>query len=737
MRDLELSRREFLAGSSALVIGVGLAGASGGVEPMLNASAPNAATAAPFELNAFVRVAADDIITVVSKHFEMGQGPFTGMATLVAEELDADWSQIRVVSAPADDALYANTLFGRQGTGGSTAIREAHEQMRKAGAAARQMLVEAAAEGWGVPAEEITTEAGELRHSSGKRAHYSQFVALAAERPVPENPKLKEPADFRLIGKELPRVDTAAKTDGSAKFTIDAYRDDMHVVVIERPPLFGATVKSFDATAALATKGVEAVKELPQGVAVYARDTWAALQGRKALVVEWDDRVAEKRSSDQLIVELQEASTRPGVVAAAQGDAVKALATADSRDDVVTAEAEYVFPYLAHAPMEPLDSLIERDPKGDGTGVLVTMGSQGPSRDHPAIAKALGLPLEKVRFDIQMAGGSFGRRSTWDAHFALESAEVFQSQPGAAADRRPTKLQWTREDDIRGGYYRPLVVHRLRGAMTKPGELVGWDQTIAAQSWMKGTPLEAYLKEGIDNTVVEGANNLAYQAENLRVTQHLFASPAPVLWWRSVGHTHTGFAVEAFIDELLERAGRDPVEGRLALLANMPRHTAALGRAAEAAGWGRKLPEGRAFGVAVHESFHSVVAQIVELDEAASGPKRPKVHKVWCAVDCGLAVNPNVIRAQMEGGIGFGLGALLYSEIQLEPGGRVRERNFDGYQALRIDDMPEVDVQIVASDVPPTGVGEPGVPPIGPAVANGWRRLTGQRVERLPFVRKA
>ena len=735
MSDPELSRRDFLAGGSALVIGVAVAGHAGARPALVNPRAPGGA---PFSPNAFVRIGADDIVTIVSKHFEMGQGPYTGLATLVAEELDAEWSQVRVVSAPANDALYGNTVFGgRQGTGGSTAIREAHAQMRQAGAAARQMLVEAAAEAWGVPAGEITTEAGQLRHASGPQARYGAFVEAAATRRVPDAPTLKDAKDFRLIGKELPRVDTAAKSDGSAMFTIDAYRDEMLVVTIERPPLFGATVKSFDAKAALATPGVEAVKALPQGVAVYAQDTWSSLQGRKALVVEWDERAAETRSSDELIAELQAAAKAPGVLAAEKGDAAGALGDAAARDDIVTAEAEFVFPYLAHAMMEPLHALVEVDPEDPG-GVLVTMGSQGPGRDHPAIAETLGLPLDKVRLDVQMGGGSFGRRSTWDAHFPREAATVFQEQPGDAAKRRPTKLQWTREDDIRGGYYRPIVVHRMRGAMTREGTLVGWDQTIAAQSWMKGTPLEGALARtgGIDRTVVEGANNLAYAAEHLRVSQHLFASPAPVLWWRSVGHTHTGHAVEVFIDELLEKAGRDPVEGRLALMADQPRHQAALRLAAEAADWGRALPDGRAFGVAVHESFRSVVAQIVELEVAASGPRRPRVRRVWCAVDCGLAVNPNVIRAQMEGGIGFGLGAALYSEIQLEPGGRVREGNFDRYQALRIDDMPEVEVRIVASDAPPTGVGEPGVPPISPAVVNGWRRLTGERVARLPFVRQ-
>jgi len=738
-----VSRRGFLARGGALVLGVGLGACALGETPrarvmkVAEAVRPEAAEEEPvFAPDAFLRISSDGTVTVVSKHLEMGQGAFTGLATLVAEELDADWSRVRVVSAPADEDRYANLLFGSQATGGSTTIRDAHLQMRTVGASARQMLVGAASERWRVPVAEIQVVEGEVRHPpSGRASGFGELAAAAAMRPVPVAPALKSPADFRLIGQEGPRVDTAAKSDGSAQFTIDAWREDMLTVVIERPPLFGARVARFEAEKAKAVPGVVGVESLPQGVAVYAEETWAAIQGRRALQVEWDDRDAETRSTEDLYAVFRQAASRPGRIAAERGDATRAIESGGERDDVFTAEAEYLFPFLAHASMEPLDALIEIDPEGDGEGVLVTMASQGPGRDRPALAARLGLAQEQVRLDVQMAGGSFGRRSQHDAHFPVEVADVFRSQPGTSGAPRPTKVLWTREDDLRGGYYRPMVVHRLRGALSRSGALVGWEQTIAAQSFQASLARAGRLPGGIDRTVVEGANNLAYATADLRVTQQLVETGVPVLWWRSVGHTHTGFAVEAFLDELLEGAGQDAVEGRMALLKDRPRHRGVLARVAEMAGWGGASASGRALGVAVHESFGSFVAQIAEVEVETSGVRRPRVRRVWCAVDCGLPVNPNVIRAQMEGAIGFGLGAALYGEIHLDAGGRVRERNFDTYRNLRIDEMPEVEVSVLASEADPTGVGEPGVPPIAPAVANAWRRLTGERVSRLPFVR--
>lgn len=746
--ETTISRRAFLTGSGALVLGVTLSGCAPGESRMPKLSVPTTGKSEPlFAPDAFVRIAADDTVTVVIKHIEFGQGPYTGLTTLVAEELDARWEQMRAVAAPADRALYANLYTKAQSTGGSTSLANSFYQMRTAGAAAREMLVGAAAERWGVPASEIQVEGGLVRHgASGRSSGFGGLAEAAAKRPLPTDPKLKTADQFVFIGREMPRIDSLDKTTGKAMFTIDAYREGMQTVVVAHAPKFGGRVARFDATKALAVPGVLEVQRVPSGVAVYAENTYAAIEGRKVLEIEWDDSAAETRSSEELFSLFSEVARKPGRLAVRRGDAPAALETAARAPGVHRIQAEYRFPYLAHASMEPLDALIERDPDGsraDGAtdasaeGVRVTMGSQGPTGDQPAIAEVLGLAPEQVSIDNQLAGGSFGRRSQSDASFAREAAHVFKNQSSPASQRRPTKLLWTREDDLQGGYYRPMVVHRVDGAIDARGRILGWDHTIAAQSFIVGTAMEAHMKNGIDPTVVEGVSDLAYPTEHLRVTQHLLPVGIPTLWWRSVGHTHTGFAVESFLDELLETAGLDAVEGRLALLTEHPRHRAALTRAAEMAGWGRTLGEGRAFGVAVHKSFRTVVAQIAEVERPADEPTRPRVRRVWCAVDCGLAVNPNVIRAQMEGGIGFGLGPTLHSEIRIAPGGTVVERNFDTYQNLRIGEMPEVEVAIIASNEDPTGVGEPGVPPIAPAVANAWRRLTGKRVERLPIIRRA
>ena len=734
-----VSRRSFLAGGGALVIGVGLAGCLPGEpkRPRLSTSAENDLDPL-FAPDAFVRIAEDDTVTVVMKHIEFGQGPYTGLTTLVAEELDASWAQMRVEAAPADDERYKNLYMGVQGTGGSTSLANSYYQMRNAGAAARTMLVDAAAERWKVPASEIEVRDGVVQHApSGRSSGFGALAELASKQALPEDPKLKTADQFVFIGREMPRIDTAEKSNGTAKFTIDAYRDGMLTVVIAHPPKFGAQLVRFDASRALEVPGVEQVQEVPSGVAVYAENTYSAIEGRKVLEIEWDESAAETRSSEELFALFSETAKTPGRLATGRGDAPAALEENAKRNGVHRVQVEYRFPYLAHATMEPLDALIENDPEageGNDRAVLVTMGSQGPGRDRPAIADALGISVEDVRIDNQLAGGSFGRRSQMDSSFSREASHVFAAQAGENASRRPTKLLWTREDDLQGGYYRPMVVHRIDGAIDDAGQILGWDHTIAAQSFVTGTPMEARMKGGIDPTVVEGVSDLAYQTDHLRVTQQLVEVGIPTLWWRSVGHTHTGFAVEAFIDELLERADVDAVEGRLALLGEHPRHQAVLERAAEMANWGSAIQEGRSLGVAVHKSFGTVVAQIAEI-ERRSEPDRPHVRRVWCAVDCGIAVNPNVIRAQMEGGIGFGLGPTLYSEIQIAPGGAVLERNFDRYRNLRIHEMPEVEVAIIASDVDPTGVGEPGVPPIAPAVANAWRRLTGNRVSRLPIVR--
>ncbi len=720
------TRRDFLKTAAAgLVVGVYLPGlvrvGRGGIAEAAptGAGVPLDATDALFEPNAFVRIAPDDTVTVLVKHIEFGQGPFTGLTTLVAEELDADWSQMRAKAAPADVTKYANTLFGIQGTGGSTAMANSWEQMRRAGATARAMLVEAAARRWDVPAAGITVAAGVVRHAaSGREARFGELAAEAAELPVPTEVRLKDPSEFGLIGTEVPKLDTAEKTTGAARFTIDVYREGMLTAAVLHPPRFGSKPASVDASAARRVPGVVDVQAIPQGVAIYARDTWSAFQGREALEAAWDESGAETRSSRELFELYRKTVETPGAPATSRGDAAGAIAGSGAALDVV-----YQFPFLAHAPMETLDAVAVRGPDG----VDVWMGSQLQTGDQQAFAEVLGLEMGEVRIHTQFAGGSFGRRAQPDSGFAREAAEVLaRAEPGT-----PVKLVWSREDDIRGGRYRPLTVHRLRGGVDDRGEIVGWEQTIATQSIVKGSPFEAMIQNGIDPTSVEGAADLPYAIPNLSVTLHTMEVGVPILWWRSVGHTHTAYTVETFLDELLEAGGKDSVEGRLALLGKAPREAGVLRAVAELADWGSPVPESRARGVAVHKSFNSYVAQVAEVSRGRDG--LPKVHRVWCAVDCGVAVNPNVITAQMESGIGFGLGAVLYDEITLEEGGTVREGNFHDYRAIRIDAMPKVEVRVLRSSEPPTGVGEPGVPPIGPAVANAWRKLTGEAVRRLPF----
>ncbi|POR53171.1 xanthine dehydrogenase family protein molybdopterin-binding subunit [Bosea psychrotolerans] len=713
--DIALSRRALLAGAGALVIGLHLP------EVARAQSARPAGGAAVLAPNAFVRVAADDTVTVLIKHIEFGQGPFTGLTTLVAEEMDADWGQMRAEHAPADVKLYANLLFGVQGTGGSSAIANSFEQMRKAGATARAMLVQAAAEAWKVPAGEITVEAGVLKHPTGKQGRFGEFAGAASKLPVPETVSLKQPANFRLIGREgaVKRLDSADKARGKAQFTIDIHTPGMLTVVVARPPRFGGKMASFDAAETLKVKGVVDVKPIGSGVAVYATGMWPAIKGREALKVSWDESAAEKRGSRELIAEYRALARTPGTVVGKHGDAEAVLAKADT-----VVEAEFVFPYLAHAPMEPLDGYLE----WDGTQALARFGSQFQTTEHATIAAVLGLPQDKVRLETMLAGGSFGRRAQVSQHLAAELAMVAK----AIGPNRPVKLVWTREDDLTGGYYRPLFLHKLRGAV-KDGKIAAWTDSIVGQSFFLGTPFEAMVvKNGIDSTMVEGANELPYDIADFACEVHTAKVGVPTLWWRSVGHTHTAYAVECFVDELLQAAGLDPVAGRLAMMGKEPRAMGVLKAVAELAKWnGPNSVEGRARGVAVVESFGSFVAQIAEVSLGSDG--EPKVHKVWCAVDCGVAVNPDVIRAQMEGGIGFGIGHALYGEITLDAGKPV-QTNFDSYRSLRIHEMPAVEVTIIASTEKPTGVGEPGVPPIGPAVANALARLGQVRPRQLPMV---
>ena len=717
---IETTRRAFM--SSAALAGVALVI---GLRP--DGRYAVAASDASTELNPFVRVLPDGTVQVVLKHFEMGQGTTTGLTTLVAEEIDADWDRVAIDFAPADTPRYKNLAFGAQGTGGSTAIANSYLQYRKAGAAAREVLVEAAAQTWGVPASSITVENSRLK-SGNRTAHFGEMIAKAATLLPSAEPKLKSPDQFRLIGKDgLARKDSKAKTNGTATFALDVKIDGMLYAVVLRSPHFGGKLTLFDASGAKSVAGFVDAKALPNkvGVAVFAKNTWSAIQSREALKAEWDFKDAENRSSDEMIADHIALLEKPQHQAMKGGDLSKTGDMLKKADQIV--EGEFVFPLLAHAPMEPLNCVIEATEKG----VRIHDGCQFPTIVQAAAAKMLKLEPANVEVRTVYAGGSFGRRATPVADYQSEAIMAFDLM----GRKTPIKLVWTREDDLRGGYYRPMAVHRARVGV-KEGKVVAWDHRVAAKPILLNTSFvnEEVKKSGIDPTTVEGINDTHYAIPGMSVGVSAAETPMPILWWRSVGHTHTAFAMESMMDMAAKAAGADPVAFRLSLLEGDDKHrqrlAGVLKLAAKTAGWGKPQP-GRFQGVAVHRSFSTYVAEVVEVSLRDGAVK---VEKVICAVDCGVAVNPDVIRAQMEGGIGFGLGAVMRNEITLTKGA-VDQANFPDYEPLRITDMPVVEVHIVPSAEPPTGVGEPGVPPVGPALANAIHAATGQRVLRLPMTK--
>lgn len=720
-------RRRFLVttmtAGAGLTLGMYLPGCSR--EEQAPAAGPGKAGAGVvattvFEPNAFVRIKPDNRVTVIVKHLEMGQGTYTGLATLVAEELDAAWSQVDVEGAPADASRYNNLSWGKfQGTGGSSSIANSYEQMRKAGATARQMLVAAAARLWQVAEHDISVQEGVVAHAaSGRRASFGDLADLAAGEAVPDDVFLKEPGEFRLIGTRVPRKDSRAKVNGTAVFTQDIKLPGMLTALVAHPPRFGARVKSFDAGKTRQVAGVAEVVEIPNGIAVLGKDYWSAKQGRDALQVEWDESDAFKSGSAEILAQYKALADQPGVVARSEGDVAQALSDAAR---VVRAYVE--FPYLAHAALEPMDCVMRLSKEG----VEIWNGEQFQTGDQQAVARVFAIDPGQVTINMLYAGGSFGRRANPASDYVLETAHIVKAIEG----RAPVKLMWTREDDMRAGYYRPLFFHRLEAGLDAHGNPVAWRHRLVGQSIATGTPFEgAMIKDGVDGTSVEGAANLPYAIPNISVDLHSPSLPVPVQWWRSVGSTHTAFAVETFVDQLAVAASRDPVEFRRSLLADHPRHLGVLQLAAEKAGWGTPLAGGRGRGIAVHESFNTYVAQVAEVTVHAD--QSFSVDRVVIAVDCGVAVNPDVIRAQMEGGMGFGLSAALSSELTLDEG-RVVQSNFHDYVVLRINQMPQVEVHIVKSAQPPTGVGEPATPVIAPAVANALSNATGQRFDRLPL----
>lgn len=710
---VNISRRDFLKAGAllggGLVLGVTLPGAATAKQPATTGAA----------LNAFVRIGTDDSVTIVVNHSEMGQGVYTSLPMLVNEELEADWAKIRFEAAPVDPA-YNHTAFGMQMTGGSTSVWSEYDRLRQMGAAAREMLVAAAAKQWKVDPNSCRAEKGKVTHASGKSLSYGKLAYKAAAMPVPKDVKLKEPPHYTIIGKPMRRLDTPEKVNGAAKFGLDVSLPGLLAAVIARPPVFGAKVKSVKDGKAKAVPGVKAVALVPSGVAVIAKNFWSATKGRDALEIVWDEGPLAALSTAGMREEYADLAKTPGLAAKKEGDADAAMAKAAQQ-----LSAEYEVPYLAHATMEPMNCTVELKKRS----CEIWTGTQFQTADRNAAAEVAGLKPEQVKVHTMYLGGGFGRRANPANDFVKEAVHV------AKAVKAPVKVVWTREDDTRGGYYRPMWFDRISAGLDDTGSPVAWKHTIVGQSIIAGTPFEsAMVKNGIDESSTEGAADLPYAVPNLLVDLHSPKTGVPVLWWRSVGHSHTAFVVESFIDELANAAGKDPYAYRKGLLTGHARHLGVLELAAGKAGWGTPPASKRGRGIAVHESFGSFIAQVAEVSVSPAGEIR--VHKVVCAVDCGKYVNPDTVRAQMESGIVFGLSAALHGAITFKDG-RVEQSNFHDYPLLRLDGMPEVEVHIVESREKSGGIGEPGVPPIAPAVANAVFALTGKRIRKLPMTPEA
>jgi len=732
---VNVSRRDFLktsaAGSAALVIGFCLPWEAGAQQ-----APPPPQPVSPF--NAWVRLQADGTVSLVVGKSEMGQGVMTSLPMILAEELEVDWASVRVEQARTDPRIYRSL-----GTGGSTSVRTSWEPLRQAGAAAREMLITAAAQAWGVPREECTAEKGAVVHRpTGRRAAYGELVDAAAKLPIPDlaSVPLKKPEQFRLVGQNIPRTDTPGKVDGSAVFGLDVRVPGMLYAVVARCPTFGGKPAKYNAAKAMGVSGVRHVVEIPAGgpgvfsaggVAVVAENTWAAIQGRDALEIQWERGLHAGESTETLRAQFRQLVAQPGKVIRNDGDAAAALAGAAKK-----VEAVYELPFLAHATMEPMNCTA--DVRADRAEVWA--GTQFPQWNQGTVAQATGLQPQNVVVHTTLLGGGFGRRAIPD--FAVEAAQV------SKAVGKPVMVVWTRDDDLQHCFYRPASYHRLAGAVDAKGQPTAWHHRMVSTSIeaMWGEPGKAKP----ENSEVSGACDWPYAIPNFRMEYAPARSGVPVAWWRSVEHSITGFVTDGFMDELAAAAGRDPVEFRLALLApeasgprkvtnptdpdgpplDTARFRRVLAQAAEKAGWGKPLAKGRGRGIACQYSFQTYVAEVAEVSVDAKGNVR--VHRVVCAVDCGRVINPDIVKAQMESGVVYGLSAALKGEITIKDGA-VEQANFNDYDVLRIEEMPQVEVHIVPSTEAPTGVGEPGVPPIAAAVANAVFAATGKRLRRLPF----
>lgn len=716
-----LPRRSFLkmAGASGLALGafphVAMAQAT-------DASPPSGLK--PTEQpSAFVQIAPNGEVTVTINRLEMGQGVQTGLPMILAEELDADWKLVRSRHGSSDPA-YIDPAFGMHLTGGSNSIKNSYTQYRELGARARAMLLAAAAARWNVAASTLRTQAGTVLGPGGRKLGYGELAQAAMALPVPEKVTLKDPKDFRIIGRPTNRLDAPAKSSGRQDFGIDVRLPGQLTAVVARPPVFGARVKSVDDSAARAVKGVKAVLRVPldreaEGIAVIADGYWAAKQGHDALKVQWDTAALEKVDSDKQLIQYRELAGRSGPQYF-QAD-MAPLATAPRQ-----LEAEFVFPYLAHAAMEPLNCTVAL---GDGRAEIWT-GSQSPGLDGAAVARVMGLKPEQVKVNVQMAGGGFGRRFSSTSDFVVEACEIAKAARVAGL-QVPIRTVWSRQDDMKGGYYRPMHLHRARIGFDDSGKVLAWDHVIVGQSILTGSVFEQFqVKNGIDQTAVEGMRE-PYPLP-MRLTVHHPKLNVPVLWWRSVGSTHTAFVMETLIDEIARATKQDPVAYRMKLWGDKhPRHRIALQLAVDKSGYGKKqLPSGRAWGVAVHESFSTVVAYVVE---ASVQENRAVLHRVTGGIHCNLAVNPRSIEAQAQGAAVMGLSMCLPGSAITLKDGEVQQSSFGDFTVARITDMPQFDVHIVPSAEPPTGMGEPGLPPLAPAFANAIARLTGKPLRQLPF----
>jgi isoquinoline 1-oxidoreductase beta subunit len=712
-----VSRRSFLKASavagSGLVLGFVMTGGGRFARAAEAPAKPN------YQPNAFLHIAPDNTVTVQVNRLEFGQGVHTALPMLIAEELDADWSQMRGALAPAGDA-YKDPAFGIQMTGGSGSVAHSWTQYREVGAKARMMLVAAAAEQWKVRPDQVKTSKGMLIGPNGQKASYGSMADAAMKQPVPTSVKLKEAKAFRIIGKPTPRIDARAKSTGTQEFGMDFKPAGAKVALVARPPVFGAKVAKFDASKARAIPGVIDVIQVPtdrggSGVAVIANGYWPAKQGREALQIDWDTSGVEKVSSAEQLAQYKALAAKPGTPAK-KADTSK-LASAPKK-----IEAIYEFPYLAHAPMEPLNCVVDLKPDS----CTVWAGSQFQTLDAAAIARTAGLKAEQVTLNTMMAGGGFGRRAVPTSDYIVEAVGLAK-----AWGKGPVKVIWSREDDIRGGYYRPSHVHSAKLGLDAQGNIVGWDHVIVGQSILAGTPFEPMMvKDGIDATMVEGMGEPYNVPMNL--SAHSVKANVPVLWWRSVGSTHTAFVMETLIDEAAHAAGMDPVAYRKKLIdPKHKRHLAALDLAVAQSGYGKKkLPKGQGWGVAVHESFNTVAAYVVT---ASVKDGVPKLETVTAAIHCNQPVNPLTIEAQVQGAILMAVGTTLPGAAITLKDGVVEQSQLSDYTVARMPDMPKVAVHIVPSTEPPTGMGEPGFPPLAPAYANAVFQVTGKRLRKLPF----